>query len=134
MSVRHRKGTGRTLGCATLVALAVFAAGCGAARRGEPIGSPVLLDERAERGRVVFMAKCQQCHPGGEAGLGPALNDKPLPEFLKRFQVRHGLGAMPSFSEQEISDAQLESLMDYLEALRRAKPMRRATTDGNSRR
>lgn len=68
------------------------------------------------------MAECHQCHPGGEAGLGPALNDKALPEFLKKFQVRHGLGAMPSFSDEKISSNQLEDLMEYLKALRRSRP------------
>ena len=80
------------------------------------------------------MAKCQQCHPGGEAGLGPALNDKPLPEFLKKFQVRHGLGTMPSFSEKEISDQQLEDLMEYLKALRRNRPVRNTPDTGNTAR
>ena len=36
-----------------------------------------------------------------------------------RFQVRAGLGAMPSFSEEQISDAELEDLLDYIVALRR---------------
>ncbi len=70
------------------------------------------------------MASCHQCHPGGEAGLGPALNDKPLPTFVKKFQVRHGLGTMPSFPEDKISEEQLDYLMEYLKALRRNRPLR----------
>ena len=113
-------------GAAAVVGLCLLSLACGTARRREPLATPVALDQRAERGRVVFMAQCHQCHPGGEAGLGPALNDKPLPEFLKKFQVRHGLGTMPSFSEQRISDEQLDDLMEYLKALRRARPIRTA--------
>ncbi|WDT80226.1 MAG: cytochrome c [Candidatus Manganitrophus sp.] len=52
------------------------------------------------RGETIFMHACNQCHPKGEAGLGPALNNKPLPAFMIRFQVRHGLGAMPAFSKK----------------------------------
>ena len=96
-------------------------AACGAARRSAPLREPLVLDARAERGRIVFMQKCNQCHPQGEAGLGPAINDKPFPDFLKKFQVRHGLGAMPSFSESEISDEQLNELMHYLGELRNAR-------------
>ena len=108
--------------CAALTAACLASLACGAARRREPLAAPVLLNEQAERGRVVFMTNCHQCHPGGEAGLGPALNDKPFPEFLKKFQVRRGLGTMPSFSEQQISDEQLEELMEYLKAVRRSRP------------
>ncbi|MDC4226474.1 MAG: cytochrome c [Candidatus Manganitrophus sp.] len=57
--------------------------------------------------------------PEGEAGLGPALNNKPLPGWMIRFQVRHGLGAMPAFSEKEISDRELDDLViAYLKAFR----------------
>ena len=63
------------------------------------------------------MEHCQRCHPGGEAGLGPAIN--PAPAFGKRFQARHGLGAMPSFGEDLISDKELESMLSYLKALKK---------------
>jgi mono/diheme cytochrome c family protein len=65
------------------------------------------------------MLHCQKCHPGGEAGLGPALNDKPLPVFLMRFQVRKGLGAMPAFPESRISGDELDDLLKYVVAFRR---------------
>lgn len=101
----------------SLGVLAVLAA-C-TARRGEPFtgGSPD-GDLRVQRGRIVFMQHCHKCHPGGEAGLGPAINDKPLPEFLIKTQVRVGLGAMPSFHRIDISDRELDDLVRYLKALR----------------
>ncbi|HJU87527.1 MAG TPA: cytochrome c [Gemmatimonadota bacterium] len=105
-------------GQAILLAAACFATACGPARRSEPLMGPVQFSEAGERGRVVYMEYCNQCHPGGEAGLGPALNDKALPTFLKKFQVRQGLGSMPSFSDAEISDEELDDLMTYLEDLR----------------
>jgi mono/diheme cytochrome c family protein len=108
---------GRT---ALLLVLALVVAGCGSARRSEPVlGRPLPLGELAAQGQVVFMTHCHSCHPAGEAGLAPALNDKPLPDFLKRFQVRQGMGVMPSFSRDQISDEQLDALVEYLRVLRR---------------
>ena len=92
--------------------------GCGQARRSEPLMGPLTLSSEADQGRTTYMKYCNQCHPGGEAGLGPSLNDKALPTFLKKFQVRQGIGSMPSFSEEEISDQELDDLMAYLKALR----------------
>jgi mono/diheme cytochrome c family protein len=115
-----KDGKYRALGL--LVCALLLGGGCGSARRGEPIRGPLALSSpKVEQGQQVFMRNCQKCHPGGEAGLGPALNDKAFPEFLKRFQVRHGLGAMPSFSKEEISEAQLDDVMAYLKALRQHK-------------
>ena len=103
-----------------LCAAVALSVACGTARRREPLRVPAAMNAQAIRGQLVFMNHCHQCHPGGEGGLAPALNDKPLPEFLKKFQVRHGLGAMPSFSEGKISDADLDALMEYLATLRRS--------------
>jgi mono/diheme cytochrome c family protein len=103
-----------------LLTCALLLAACGPAQVGEPFGPPVLLaSAEAETGERVFMEHCHQCHPGGAAGLGPALNNKPLPAFLMRMQVRRGLGAMPEFDEQMISDAELDALVTYLQELRR---------------
>lgn len=76
-------------------------------------------DSTVARGQTLFMEKCDKCHPGGDAGLGPALNNKPLPGFLIRFQARHGLGAMPGFAEDELPQADLQDVAAYLKALRR---------------
>jgi mono/diheme cytochrome c family protein len=74
--------------------------------------------ETLQEGRRVFMQFCNGCHPGGEAGVGLALNNKPLPGWAIRYQVRHGLGVMPAFSEEVISDEKLDALESYLLALR----------------
>jgi mono/diheme cytochrome c family protein len=104
----------------SLLATSLLSA-CGPARRSEPLkGAVTINDPRAAHGRLVFMAKCNHCHPGGEAGLGPALNDKPLPEFLIKTQIRMGLGAMPSFSPNEISDADADAVIAYLKLIRGA--------------
>jgi len=70
-------------------------------------------------GERVFMANCQKCHPAGESGLGPTLNGNPAPGFVKRFQVRHGLGVMPSFKKVEISKQDLHDITTYLHEWKR---------------
>jgi mono/diheme cytochrome c family protein len=102
------------------VALALTLAACGSARRSLPLVGPLQLSEKAAAGELHYERYCHQCHPHGEGGLGPAINNKPLPSFLIKFQVREGLGAMPAFPRSVISDRQLDEIVDYLKALRRA--------------
>lgn len=88
-------------------------------RRSLPLVGPLTLNEHEQQGEKVFMEHCQRCHPGGEAGLGPAIN--PASSLTKRFQIRHGLGAMPAFDEKIISDKELENVLSYLKALKKNK-------------
>jgi mono/diheme cytochrome c family protein len=107
---------------AMTVVVIVVMTGCGSVRRGEPFTGSLSLTPEAERGQLVFMRHCHECHPGGEGGLGPGINDKPLPRFLIRTQVRRGFGAMPAFSNDRLAPGELEDLLDYMAALRRARP------------
>jgi mono/diheme cytochrome c family protein len=101
-----------------VLASTVLAAAC-SARRGEPLYGPLPISSaEVANGQKVFMRECHQCHPGGEAGLGPAINNKPLPGFLMAFQVRRGFGAMPAFSEGEISSQELDDLIQFLKEIR----------------
>src|SRR3546814_14577651 len=75
-------------------------------------------DPQVALGERVFMRECSVCHPRGEAGLAPGINNKPLPEFLIKFQVRNGLGAMLSFSEEHVSPEELDAIVEYLEHMR----------------
>jgi mono/diheme cytochrome c family protein len=93
--------------------------GCGSARRGVPLTEPLPQTPAVQRGQKAFMHHCHACHPGGSAGLGPALNNKPLPGSLIRFQVRNGLGAMPSVSKDHLSDEELDDLVEYVITLRK---------------
>jgi mono/diheme cytochrome c family protein len=112
--------------CLLLAIATLFAAACGTARRSEPVAGRLPLEEtELVAGRQVFMTHCHQCHPGGEAGLGPALNNKPLPDFLIQLQVRNGFGVMPAFPPEEISAEELDNLLRYMRALRRHEPERR---------
>lgn len=118
--------------CAATACILLLMSGCGSARRSEPLTGPMRMEEPSViQGRQVFSMHCHQCHPGGEGGLGPALNNKPLPGFLVRLQVRQGLGAMPGFSKEEISEKEMDDLISYLNALRRhgsTKEQRREKT------
>jgi mono/diheme cytochrome c family protein len=96
----------------------VLAAAC-SSPASEPLAGRPALDAEARHGERVFMRHCHACHPGGEAGLAPGLADKPLPRALMRLQVRTGVGAMPAFSEEELSSRDLDALLDYVAALRR---------------
>jgi mono/diheme cytochrome c family protein len=78
----------------------------------------VLSGQLAE-GRRLFDQHCHACHPDGDGGLGPSLNDKPLPGTLISFQVRHGMGVMPAFDANKISKEELDALVAYMKTLRR---------------
>jgi mono/diheme cytochrome c family protein len=111
-----------TLALATFV-LGLGTVACSTARRTEPLGVPMdLRDPVLARGQTVFFQNCHQCHPHGQGGLGPAIVNKPLPEFLMKFQVRHGLGTMPSFGAEKIPPADLDALMAYIKAVRGNPP------------
>jgi mono/diheme cytochrome c family protein len=111
-------GTGALL--SSVVAAGLMLSACGSSRMSEPLRGP-LAGASAEvlNGQEVFMKNCNKCHPLGESGLGPSLNNRGyLPSFMIRYQVRHGMGVMPSFSKGRIPSGDLDDLIDYLKALR----------------
>jgi mono/diheme cytochrome c family protein len=106
-----------------LTGLGLLLGACGAGRRGEPlVGRMNLSDPAIAHGQIVYARACDHCHPGGEGGLGPSLNDKPLPVWLMRLQVRHGLGVMPEFPEDVLSDTDVDDLLAYIKARRAMEP------------
>lgn len=111
------------LAAAGLIALSLLAAlvpiGCASARRPNTIPAQTLRrNPRLAEGQRVFMQHCNQCHVGGAAGLGPSITNKPFLGWLVKFQVRNGVGVMPSFSPRHISDSQLDDLVWYVKYLR----------------
>src|SRR4051812_14082012 len=98
-----------------LVIIAALAFGCGAKQRGEPNGPPIpAVTQGEEHGRALFQRFCYKCHPNGTAGLGPALNNKPLPEIAIRTQIRKGVGAMPSFGDDQLSDHDVSAVAGFV--------------------
>lgn len=117
---RRRTATWVLILLATYIVLVVSCV----SRRSEPVREEVFTpaNDAIANGEKAYMLHCQKCHPGGEAGLGPAINSNPAPKFIKRFQVRHGLGVMPSFKKEEISRADLRDISDYLHAWKSYQP------------
>jgi len=108
------------IGAAVAVLAAAAEVGCIAARRPNDIPAGRLrANPRLAEGQRVFMQYCNQCHVGGAAGLGPSLNDKPLPAWFVKFQVRLGLGSMPAFPGRVISNSQLDDVVRYLDYIHR---------------
>lgn len=103
--------------------LPLLVSGCRSVRRGEPIqGALDVSDPRIARGQQVYARNCAMCHPGGEGGLGPALNQMPFPRWLMKVQVRTGLGVMPDFDQHTVSSEDLDALVNYSLAIRRHHP------------
>lgn len=105
----------------TIPGCCVVILACGSPKRDEPDKAPfVPATQTIALGEQVFKKQCDYCHPGGGAGLGPALNNKPAPAFAIRFQIRHGLGAMPAFDSTTLAESEVRAIADYLLALRRS--------------
>jgi mono/diheme cytochrome c family protein len=90
-------------------------------RKSEPITQKTFVpaNEHIANGQRLFMAYCNKCHPGGEGGLGPSINSNPAPQFIKRFQMRHGLGVMPAFKKDDLSKSSLHDISRFLHAWKR---------------
>ncbi|MFN2385035.1 MAG: cytochrome c [Thermoanaerobaculia bacterium] len=115
---KNRTGWALAALAAAAVAAVLFS-GC-SVRRSEPVVGPIPLNTlQLQRGEVLYMRHCNQCHTGGEFGFSPALSNKPAPKFLMRTQVRAGLGAMPRFSREEISPEELDDILEYVVAVRK---------------
>jgi len=130
---KHPKLT-RHISFLCLGASALILVGCHSVRRGEPIVGPLSSNDPAvQHGKVVFAHRCNSCHPGGEGGLGPGLNDKPLPVLAMKLQVRTGIvgfHVMPSFDHHQIPSDDLDDLMKYLKTIRKqSKPIEQAATE-----
>ncbi|HYE96560.1 MAG TPA: cytochrome c [Rubricoccaceae bacterium] len=101
-----------------LLASALIAGGCGP-HTNELVREPRVRSAEEQHGEAVYMRFCNGCHPAGLGGLGPGIINKPLPGFAMKFQVRNGLGAMPSFPERVIPDEDLDALIAYIRAMQR---------------
>src|SRR5438093_5107215 len=73
-------------------------------------------------GQRVFAAQCNSCHPGANAGIGPALYG---PQFAERYPedgpiaavTRQGKGGMPALAPDQLSNQDLADTIAYLRGL-----------------
>lgn len=108
---------------AAAVVAALATAGCGSVHRGEPLGPRVAAASSETReGQELFFQYCSQCHPGGAGGLGPSINDRPLPGIAIKTQIRAGVGAMPSFGSDQLSDDDVDAIVHYVTTMMATPP------------
>jgi mono/diheme cytochrome c family protein len=111
----------------TEVWVALVLASCGAEQQVATEAPAVIPATRDEtHGKHLFLKFCYQCHPGGSQGLGPALDDKPLAEAAIRTQIRVGVGSMPAFDKDWLSDDQVAEIAQYVTTLQKTSPARTA--------
>jgi mono/diheme cytochrome c family protein len=63
-------------------------------------------------GSTVFATNCGACHPNGGAGLGPTLLE--LSDDALTSGTREGVGMMPAFTLDRLSDQQLQDIIAFL--------------------
>lgn len=108
-----------------LFILIIVCASCATPRRSEPIKKEMSLNnEILVKGRHLFVVHCYKCHPNGEAGKGPSINNIPLPGIALRARIRSkafflGVGRMPSFKQNEISKEEMDLLVGYMKELKK---------------
>jgi mono/diheme cytochrome c family protein len=106
---------------AFVILVSIGLASCGSARR--DTSSARLDDPHLVHGKQVFDEHCHACHPGGQTGLAPAINDKPVPAWLIKTQIRAGLGAMPAFPIERLSNDEVDDVAAYVISLRKTNAL-----------
>ena len=69
----------------------------------------------------MFDATCGDCHPGGEADVGPSLIETSHTPARLRKQIREGSGKMRPFSEKRLSNDEMEAVLAYLASINAVK-------------
>ena len=118
-SHKNIKDTKAGLAIVTLAVLTLLISSCSTPKVQPKAEIVELPTEALSNGRHLFDNHCASCHPGGKAGLAPGIINKPLPDFLIRFQIRNGVGLMPAFDEGHLSDEEVKNIADYLVYLRK---------------
>jgi mono/diheme cytochrome c family protein len=104
-----------TFVCGLTLALIVACDGA-AAPTAAPEASATLAPA-LQRGEQVYLQYCNACHPGGHRGAGPNLAGRVDAGEVTQ-TVRQGKRNMPAFGPSQISDADLQSLIGYIQTLK----------------
>ena len=105
------------LGIGVLLALSLLGCDLGAPPTPAPPTVPP-IPTALVRGAEHYANYCQICHPGGQRGVGPQLIGTRDSDASIKAIVRSGKSNMPAFDAAHISDADLQSLVDYIRALK----------------
>jgi mono/diheme cytochrome c family protein len=84
--------------------------------------APTTLSAEAQVGKALYLtAACQTCHPaeGRKAGIGPRLSTTGLGDQTIKNIIRRGKGGMPA--NTWLSDAEIDSIIGYIRALKPAR-------------
>lgn len=109
------------------LAATLMLSGCAMSEEMKRINITQQAEQQREAGRStnltgeqIFIRSCNTCHPGGEAGMGPSLENlgKHFAEDakLKAF-LRKGKGNMPAQTKDTLNDKELDDLVLYLRNL-----------------
>ena len=81
----------------------------GASGRAQPVRAQSAGEWRS--GEAIYRESCRYCH---DTGVGVVITGRKLaPEYIA-FNVRNGMGAMPSFRQSELPKAELERIVRYV--------------------
>jgi mono/diheme cytochrome c family protein len=72
-------------------------------------------------GKEAFDNFCGDCHPDGGEDVGPSLIADPHSPGRLRKQIREGSGKMRPFSEQRLSNDDMEAILAYLASINAVK-------------
>ena len=114
VSIISRTGTRsrRIAFIVSILLVPIVMAACGDS--GGPGGSDVA------RGQQVYQRYCNVCHPGGNAGAGPAITvlAPRLSDDQIKAAIRQGKNRMPPYNERDIPEADLASLVSYIRTIK----------------
>jgi mono/diheme cytochrome c family protein len=79
---------------------------------------PELSEAELAEARQIYVQYCQSCHPDGQRGAGPRLQNRPIPAPIIYDRVRNGRRAMPAFGRDQIDEREMELLVGYILNLR----------------
>ena len=113
--------------CGTIAVFAIVAgassllSACNPGRQDGTAVASNVSDANAPPGKIIYEKHCIGCHPYGKGGIGPNLSKRKLTPEIVRKKVRKGGLIMPSFSEQQISNEELEQLAEFVVSLGQKK-------------
>lgn len=115
------------------LAAAVSASACGGKKAGEEAAEgaeaaggavePLVITDQAEwdtllaQGKETFDNSCGNCHPGGEADVGPKIAGHEESRASMEKQIRIGSGRMAPIGTGKLPESEMKGLLVYLSSI-----------------